>query len=243
MLIKLFRFFFALYGAIFFSCTLLLVFPAYYLIFLFFGKSAPRLAHQVSQIWARVVVLGLLVNVRFHGRERIEPKQAYVFVGNHQSLLDIPVYALSCKNTFRFLAKHELTKIPVMGFIIRHLYISVKRENKNDRKKSMETMIQSLHENISVFICPEGTRNRTSNPLLEFKDGAFLLAVESQLPIAVLTLKGSRQILPAAGMWSLSPGKIEGYWSEPIQTKGLTEQDIPALKEKVKGEMLRIITS
>ena len=115
-----------------------------------------------------------------------------------------------------------------MGYIIRNLYISVNRKDKYARAKSMENMQKNIREGISVFIFPEGTRNKSSEPLLDFRDGAFRLAIESQVPIAALTLLNTGK---------LSPGVLHCVWSEPISTKGMTQDDIPALKEKVISEM------
>jgi 1-acyl-sn-glycerol-3-phosphate acyltransferase len=63
----------------------------------------------------------LFIPSRVRNRHVIDSGKTYVFVANHQSQLDIPLYAIACSNIFRFLAKAELTKIPLMGYIIRNL--------------------------------------------------------------------------------------------------------------------------
>jgi len=176
-------------------------------------------------------------------QEYLDRNENYVFVANHSSALDIPAYALSSKNTFRFLSKAELAKIPVLGFIIRNLYITVDRKNKNDRVKSMEAMLQSLHDGVSIFICPEGTRNRTSAPLLDFRDGAFRTAIEAQVPIAVLTVKNANKLLTPLRPLELRPGTVELIWSKPIPTKGMTLQDVERLKRMAYEKMLSNLVS
>jgi 1-acyl-sn-glycerol-3-phosphate acyltransferase len=235
---RLFRTFFALYGAIVFAISLILVFPGYYIIFSTMGKKAPEKAHKFSQTWAYCVFFLLFMRLKIKGKELINPNQTYVFVGNHQSLLDIPLFAIACKNTIRFLAKEELTKIPVMGYVIRKIYVSVKRSDKANRKKSLIALMSSLKEHISIFLCPEGTRNKTDQPLLDFKDGAFLLAIEAQVPLAFITVMNTKELLPPTRLDQLSPGTLHGIWNEPISTIGLTEQDIPMLKQKVREGML-----
>ncbi|HXB13794.1 MAG TPA: 1-acyl-sn-glycerol-3-phosphate acyltransferase, partial [Bacteroidia bacterium] len=74
--------------------------------------------------------------------------------------------------------------------------------------------------------------------LLEFKDGAFRLAIETQLPIAVLTVLNAKEYLPA-NKFEMKPGAVRAIWSKPIQTKGLTLKDIPALKEQVREVLLQ----
>jgi len=171
----------------------------------------------------------------------IDPKRTYVFVSNHQSQLDIPSFACSNKNTFRFLAKAELTRIPILGYLISKLYITVKRENRTDRMKSLEVMMDNLREGISVFIYPEGTRNRSDKPLLPFHDGAFRLAIEAQAPLAVMTVIDSKKLLSPVKGIELSPGVLHCIWSPVIETKGMNHNDVPALKERTRQLMLDIL--
>lgn len=206
----------------------------YFLIFSMADKKrAPHLAHRmVSRRWARFLMIAFFIRVRIKKSELIDENQTYVFVANHRSQLDVPSYAISCKNTIRFLAKEELTKIPLMGYVIRNLYISVNRKSKEDRHRSMEAMKDSLRQGISVFLCPEGTRNKTGKPLLDFREGAFRLAIEAQVPLAVLTVKNSGKLLSPLRPVELSPGVIDCIWSEPIESKGMTEADVELLKNK-----------
>jgi 1-acyl-sn-glycerol-3-phosphate acyltransferase len=101
----------------------------------------------------------------------------------------------------------------------------------------MHKMKASLDEGVSVWIYPEGTRNKTDRPLAEFSDGAFHLAVASGKPIAPLTIIDTGKILPA-GKGIMMPGKVMAYWDEPIPTEGLDKKDVPALREKVREIML-----
>jgi 1-acyl-sn-glycerol-3-phosphate acyltransferase len=129
--------------------------------------------------------------------------------------------------------------VPVFGYVVKRLYITVDRKSRKDSIESVERMKDSLlREKISVVLFPEGTRNRSNEPLLNFKDGAFRLAIETQLPIAVLTILNTREY-SAAGKFELRPGTIHAAWSEPIDTKGMTANDIPMLKEKVREVFLR----
>jgi len=131
--------------------------------------------------------------------------------------------------------------MPVFGYVVKKLYITVDRKKRNDRAVSFDKMKHSLlQESISVILFPEGTRNRSQEPLLNFKDGAFRLAIETQLPIAVLTIFNTVDFLPIDA-FAMKPGTVRAVWDEPIETKGLTIQDIPMLKEKVRNILLRNI--
>ncbi|HYV55457.1 MAG TPA: lysophospholipid acyltransferase family protein [Chitinophagaceae bacterium] len=241
MFIRFLRTLFGIYAALVFTITMLIVVIAFFLIFTFAPKKkAPFWAHRyVSYNWAKTLFIFFLVRWKIKNADLVDPKGNYVFVANHRSMLDIPAYALAGKNTFRFLSKAELAKIPVLGFIIRNLYITVDRKNKNDRARSMEAMMQSLRDGVSIFICPEGTRNTTKEPLLDFRDGAFRIAIEAQVPVAVLTVKNADKLLSPLRPIELRPGTVELIWSKPIPTKGMTMDDIPRLKEMARAQMIQ----
>jgi 1-acyl-sn-glycerol-3-phosphate acyltransferase len=239
-MIRVLKSLFGLYAAIMFALSLLIVTPCYLLIFLLAPKKkAPHLAHlYVSRNWARMLFPIFFIRVKTRNKEFIDRNKVYLLVGNHRSQLDIPAYAQACPNTIRFLAKEELIKIPLMGYIIRNLYITVNRKSQEDRQRSMNAMVQSLRDGVSIFLCPEGTRNKTIEHLLPFKDGAFRVAIQSQLPLAVLTVKNADRLLSPLRPVELSPGTMECIWSKPIETKGMTEQDVPRLKEMVVALMV-----
>src|SRR5438309_10620646 len=115
---------FGIYALIIFCLSLIVTGICYFLVFTFASKEkAPHIAHQkISRNWAGFLfpVFGLRVKIK--NKELLDPKQTYIFVANHRSQLDIPAYALACEHTIRFLAKEELTKLPLMGYIIRRLY-------------------------------------------------------------------------------------------------------------------------
>jgi 1-acyl-sn-glycerol-3-phosphate acyltransferase len=244
-LIRILRFLYGMLAAVLFAASLLVVVPLYFLVFTFFQeKKAPHVAHKyISRKWAKLFYIIFLIRVKVKGRELIDENKTYVFVANHLSQLDIPAYAIACRNTIRFLAKIELTKIPLMRYIIHKLYLSVDRRDKEARHRSMMNMRKSLQDGISVFICPEGTRNRTDKPLLDFKDGAFRLAIEAQVPLAVLTVIDSQILLSPLRPVELAPGTIHAIWDKPIDTTGMTEADLPVLKEKARALMLSHLIS
>lgn len=238
-IIRIFQVLFSIYALLVFVSTFFIAFPVYFLIFNLFDKrKAPRVAHSVSRCWAHFLLFFFLIRVKVQDKRYIDPRRAYVFVSNHQSQLDILIAAVSSFNTFRFLAKAELTKLPVLGYIIKRLYVPVERKSKTERTKSVDTMRRSLQEGVSVYIYPEGTRNKTDKPLLDFYDGAFRLAIENQAPLAVLTIGDSRRLLNPLKFMDLRPGIIHCTWDKPIETTGMTLDDLPALRDKVRNIML-----
>lgn len=206
--------------------------------------KAPFRAHKISRFWAKLLFTCFFIKVDIKGMEFIKPEQPYVFVCNHRSQLDIPLFARASVNTFRFLSKIEVTKIPLIGYVVKRLYITVDRKSKEDRAKSIVKMQDSLlKEKISVVLFPEGTRNRTSEPLIDFKDGAFRLAIETKLPIAVLTILNSGSFSPANKFMQLKPGTLKAIWAEPIPTDKMSVEDVPRLKEQVRQRILEILAA
>jgi 1-acyl-sn-glycerol-3-phosphate acyltransferase len=243
-LFRLGRKMFAGYALVVFLLSLLVVVPAFFIVFLTASPGrAPHRAHGISRACAAFLLAAFGIRFRPAHTGVLDPRQTYVFIANHRSVIDIPAYAVSCRHTFRFLAKAELTRIPLLGYIIRRLYISVDRSDRAARSRSMDAMMRSLAGGISVFICPEGTRNRTGRPLLDFRDGAFRLAIAAGVPVAVLTLHGTGRLNDPRHAAELRPGRIRGRWSEPIPTAGLTEEDVPVLKARAQALMLESLAA
>lgn len=236
---------FGLYALTVMVLSFFIVMPCYVVIFSFLPKSkAPFRAHKISRFWAKLLFTCFFIKVDIKGMELIKPDIAYVFVCNHRSQMDIPLFARACVNAFRFLAKIEVTKIPLIGYVVKRLYITVDRKSKDDRAKSFVKMQDSLlKEKISVVIFPEGTRNRTKETLIDFKDGAFRLAIETKLPIAVLTIFNSGEFSPANKFLQLKPGTLRAMWTEPIPTDKMTLDDVPRLKEQVRQRLLETLKS
>ena len=228
-----------IFGATFFFLTVAVFFPFYLLFFLLLGKRAVRPLIWCSHKVVSRIVLGLmLIRIRVHGRELIDNQQNYVLVANHQAMLDILCCAIAAPFLFKFLAKKELTKLPLFGYIVRWFCVVVDRKNAASRKESFENMKAALAENFSVFIAPEGTRNQTDVPLQKFYDGAFRLAIETQKPLLVLTLVNPGNLNDPKKKLDLSPGVVDCYFDVPIETVGMGLEDLPELEKQVRGVML-----
>jgi 1-acyl-sn-glycerol-3-phosphate acyltransferase len=106
--------------------------------------------------------------------------------------MDIPANVAGSPDEilFEFLGKKEAARMPFFGFIINRLCILVSRKSEFSRKASYQKMKEGLDRGYSIFLYPEGTRNRTNEPVKDFYDGAFRLAIEMQKPLVVNTLVG-----------------------------------------------------
>ena len=143
---------------------------------------------------------------------------------------------------FRPLAKKELKKIPVFGWIAQAATIIVDRTSPESRKKSIDRLKAALKEGISILIFVEGTQNRTKEILQPFHDGAFRIAVDTQEPILPMVVVGAGRLMPP-GTINLKPGLIRIYVGKEISTVGLTAKEVPELKARTFDVMKEMIVN
>jgi 1-acyl-sn-glycerol-3-phosphate acyltransferase len=178
------------------------------------------------------------IRLQIEGREKLAPNTSYVLVGNHRSSLDFIVNAEAFPGVFRFLAKQELLKIPVFGWIVGKMCLIVDRSSAMSRARSVVALKQQLAEGWSIFIYPEGSRNKSANPLGTFHDGAFRIAIQTGAPVAVQTIVNMNEIISPVRAADLRPGTIRIIWDDPIATAGMNSDDIPALRTHVEQLMI-----
>jgi len=235
----IFRKLWAIYGILVFFLLWLVLFPFYYISFLLFPRPWVRYIIWFShQIYTRLYFGLTLVRFKIEGLENIDLKQPYIIVSNHLTALDFMINARAYPSVYKFLAKKELVKVPLFGFIVRKLCVLVDRSSGSSRSSSMKYLHRTLEEGYSVFVYPEGTRNTTSDPLLPFHKGAFRIAIESGKPIAIQTILGVKKISNQAAGFDLWPGTVRIIWSKPIETAGLTMADVEDLSDRVRRAML-----
>jgi 1-acyl-sn-glycerol-3-phosphate acyltransferase len=154
--------------------------------------------------------------------------------------MDIPPLVVTIRGQFRALAKKELLKLPVFGWIANVMCVTVDRSSNDSRRKSIEHLKKILDMEISVLIFPEGTQNRTNEVMQPFYDGAFRIAIETQEPILPIVVLGTKEILPP-GKTTIRPGRVRVIIGDEVPTQGLTLSDVKSLNEKVFGMMSSMI--
>jgi 1-acyl-sn-glycerol-3-phosphate acyltransferase len=204
----------------------------------FFGLGT--IGYFFLYLWSWIFSLLTFIRYEFHGRQKLDRSKAYIYVSNHTSFLDLPGIRMMIPGQFRPLAKKELLKIPIFGWIARSATVIVDRSSSQSRKKSLDKLKQILMDGISILIFVEGTQNRTKEPLQPFHDGAFRIAIDTQRPLMPLVVKGAGRLMPP-GTVRLRPGKIRIYAGDEIATAGLAAEDIPSLKEKTREAMLKLL--
>jgi 1-acyl-sn-glycerol-3-phosphate acyltransferase len=208
----------------------------------FFGIRAGIVGYFFLYLWSWIFSQLTFIRYKFYGRENFRKGKSYIYVSNHTSFLDIPGIRMIIPGQFRPLAKKELKKIPVFGWIAQAATIIVDRSSPESRKKSIDKLKQYLRQGISILIFVEGTQNRTKELLQPFHDGAFRIAVDTQQPVLPIVVIGAGKLMPP-GTINLRPGLIRIYVGEEIDTAGLTTADVRALKEKTADKMKEMILS
>ena len=201
-------------------------------------RALRRNIFYLHHIFTPIFLTLVGIRVRVNGAEKLDKKKSYVIVGNHRSALDFIVNAVAFPGVFRFLAKEELHKVPVFGWVVKKMCLSVDRSSAISRARSVVGLKQQLAAGWSIFIYPEGGRNQTEEPLAPFYDGAFRIAVQTKALLAVQTIANARAISSTAKSIDLRPGVLYIYWETPIDTSEMSAADIPALKERVRQLML-----
>lgn len=219
-------------------CTAMFVLPfvvLYPLFKLFTARPAwYKYAHTLNRLWSKFQLRMYLMPIKRTGLEHIKPGEAYVFAPNHSSFIDIPMILAVMPGFLNFVGKKSLSKTPLWGPIYEKLYISVDRESPVSRAKAYIASKQSLEAGRNVVIFPEGKISpEAGKALLPFKDGPFKLAIEKQVPLVPVTMPYNHCFLPdVKGKLIIRYHPMEMIVHPPISTKGLTLQDLEALKQK-----------
>lgn len=206
------------------------------LCFTFGNDALKRKAHWLPKYACKCILFFSGMRMRLVG-EKLNADGQYIYVANHVNAIDI-VYVRSIINTYlKILAKKELNRIPFMAFFARNMGIPIDRSSKADRQRGLKKMYDYLkNSGASILIYPEGKRNRTPEWLMPFKNGAFITAIENQLPIACITLKDIRKRMNPIKL-TMYPGSVTAF-VDIFETKGLSLTDMETLKGQVRAKML-----
>ena len=172
---------------------------AMHVLLFWWADPSRRGAHWLAQGWGHSVLLCQPSwRFRVRGRRHLHARQPYIYVANHQSLLDIMV--LFCINQpFKWVAKESLFRVPLLGWSMSLAkYIPLARAQHGSIRETYQTTRRWLASGMSVFFFPEGTRSPTSD-MLPFKNGAFKLAMQAGVPVVPIAVTGTRDLLPRNG--------------------------------------------
>ena len=135
------------------------------------------------RIWAKILIYGMGFSLKITNDEEIDSNKSYMFCPNHASLMDPFVMIALSKNPIVFVGKQEFVKIPIFGFFYKRVVIMVDRSNPESRKRVYKMAKERLQNGVSMGIFPEGLVPTENIVLAPFKNGAFSLAIEFEMPI------------------------------------------------------------
>ncbi len=232
---------FALWAAIIFIITMIPVGIAMWMIGLIDEPKRTYIFQAISKVWMKVFFVLSGCRLRIKGQEKFVPGQNYIVVCNHNSFMDVPLTTPFIPGANKTIAKIEISRIPVFGLIYKRGSILLDRKNKNSRKESFRKMKEVLAMGLHMCIYPEGTRNRTNEPIKAFHDGAFSLAIDTKKPILPTILFNTKKVLPPDKIFYFWPSKMEIHFLSPIEVSPYDSLD--ELKQKVFTIMTEHYTS
>ena len=215
------------------ASSFILLYPLFFI--LLRKRSWFRYAFRLKKVWAHIMLFGSGIFYKIKKEGVIDPKRSYVICPNHTSYLDIVLTNIAFSNYFHFMGKAELQTIPLFNIFFKRMNIPVDRTSITSSHKAFNRAKQDIAKGISIAIYPEGTIPESAPDLGPFKNGAFKLAIEMQIPIVPITYLDNWKIFPdkKGYRYLIRPGLSRVIRHKAIETKGMGDSDVSALRQQV----------
>lgn len=213
--------------------VLLTIFTALFTIVFSPWKNA-RFVHLEQMFWSRSFFWLLFLPVKVTGLEHIQKGQSYVFVSNHQSMLDVWAIYGYLPVVYKWLMKAEIRKIPFVGTACKCAgHIFVERTNARSSFRSLQAIEKQLVNGVCTVIFPEGTRSKDGQ-VGRFKRGAFQIAIDLGLPVIPISLSGCYEAMDRKAKF-VTWHPIHLHIGQPIDLKQYAAPDeaIAVVREAV----------
>jgi 1-acyl-sn-glycerol-3-phosphate acyltransferase len=225
---------FALWAAIIFIVTMLIILIPLWVIGLWKEPKRSYIMHKIYRVWMNAFFLLTGLRLIIKGKQNFKQGKNYVIVYNHNSFMDVPVSVPFMPGANKTIAKIEMARIPLFGMVYKRGSVLVDRKREDSRKASYLQMREVLDMGLHMCIYPEGTRNKTAQPLQGFHDGAFRLSFESGKSILPALIFNTARVLPRK-IFFFWPAKIELHYLAPVSPK-----DFPS-SEKLKEHVFNLM--
>jgi len=234
---KIFRIIYTVWALTWFLVVFLILFPFFVL---FLQREQWKPAGQfLNKLWAHIVFAACFLPTKMVYHYRPSSKKSYVYCANHSSYMDIPSLCFALPGYFMFIGKASLAKVPLFGYTFTRLHIPVNRSSAKSKLETLKRSLEAIEKGRSVAYFPEGTISKKKQPqMIDFKDGAFRVAIEKQVPIIPVTIPFNWLILPDDGSFMPRRHLMKVIIHKPISTKGMTLDDLDELKSKTKSIIL-----
>lgn len=196
-------------------------------------KEAKDYCAKVGEEWSKYTLYNTLgLNIEVIGKENI-PNEPCCFIGNHTSMLDIPILIDSVGKCMGFVAKKEMISNIFFGVWMKEYNcVALDRQNAREAIKAIKEGAENIKSGYSMAIFPEGTRSKTGK-LLDFKKGSLKLATMAKAPMVPVTIDGAYKVLEGLKV-NEDIKNIRVIFSEPIYTEDLTREEEKTLMDKVR---------
>lgn len=205
------------------------------------GRLTPCDCERAAREWGRAIIRASGSTVEIEGLERYDPEMPHILVSNHVSWFDVFAVCGYLPGHFRFVAKQELTRIPLFGRAFRQCgHVSIDRSDRSSAIASLDEAGRRIRaENLDIVMFAEGTRS-ADGTLRPFKKGAFVLAIESGVPIQPVAILGTRDIMPK-GSFRVTPGTIRIRLGDEIPVAGLEDTDRERLRVRTHAAVAALL--
>ena len=222
----------AVWAALLFIATML-IFLLPFLLFCFFRKDPQKTTNFniASRLWMSVWLPLSGCPLRIKGKEKFVKGQTYIVTCNHNALMDVPVTTPGIPGGNKTIAKIEMAKIPLFGLMYRTGSVLVDRKSETSRRDSFAKMKEALDMGLHMCIYPEGTRNKTQDPLKSFHDGAFRLALSTGKAIIPAIVFNSRKVMPPEKTFYFRPHRLALHFLDPVMPQ--PEETVESYKQRV----------
>lgn len=198
---------------------------------------------RLAQFWARFIIFGMGFIPKITRLEDTVKGKSYMYIANHTSMADIMLMLHSVQNPFVFVGKKELARVPLFGFFYKRTCILVDRSDAKSRLAVLERAQQRLAQGLSICIFPEGGVPEDLDLVLDtFKDGAFRLALDQQIPIVPMVFFDNKKRF-SYKFDQVSPGQMRVKVLPFMETKDLAPDARRELRDsafaKIKAELLK----
>lgn len=180
-----------------------------------------------------ITLTGIRVEVDKHFE--LDPNVPVVICPNHQSPLDVIIIYILFPHYFVFMAKHQISKVPLFGVFFKDMDIAVDRRSRMGGHRALQRAAEDLNKNRPVVMFPEGTISVRAPELRPFKSGPFKLAIDTQTPILPITFVNNHELFPYPGQTGFDggPGLVKVVIHEPVPTEGMTDENLITLRKQV----------
>lgn len=195
-------------------------------------KAAKDYCAEIGEKWAEFTIKTIGMKITILGKENI-PDVPCCYIGNHTSILDIPILINSVGKCMGFIAKKEMSNTPVLGYLMKEYNcVALDRENVREGLKAIKEGADNIKAGYSMAIFPEGTRSKNGK-MGQFKKGSLKLATMAKAPVVPVAIEGAYKAYEENRKFKAVDIKVT--FSKPIHTDKLTKEEERELPERIRS--------